>query len=97
MADLKGELATLKIDRTRPRRSRWRWPLLLLLPVQVYAKHGSDFSRSSGSHGVPRVELDQALDTTAAFVAVCPGNLVHSPDRDLLTRPLAGKKMEPAQ
>ena len=33
MADLKGELATLKIDRTRPQRSVWRWPLLLLLPV----------------------------------------------------------------
>ncbi|MCG6926953.1 MAG: efflux RND transporter periplasmic adaptor subunit [Acidobacteria bacterium] len=35
MADLKGELATLKIDRTRPKRSPWRWPLLLLLPVVV--------------------------------------------------------------
>ena len=33
MADLKGELATLKIDRTRPRRSAWRWPLLLLVPA----------------------------------------------------------------
>jgi HlyD family secretion protein len=35
VADLKGELATLKIDRTRPQRSVWRWPLLLLLPVVV--------------------------------------------------------------
>jgi len=35
VADLKGELATLKIDRTRPKRSPWRWPLLLLLPVVV--------------------------------------------------------------
>ena len=35
MADLKGELATLKIDRSRPKRSPWRWPLLLLLPVVV--------------------------------------------------------------
>jgi len=33
VADLKGELATLKIDRTQPRRSVWRWPLLILLPV----------------------------------------------------------------
>ena len=33
MADLKGELATLKIDRTRPQRSPWRWPLLLILPA----------------------------------------------------------------
>ena len=35
MADLKGELATLKIDRTRPKRSVWRWPLRLLLPVAL--------------------------------------------------------------
>jgi RND family efflux transporter MFP subunit len=30
---LKSELETLKIDRSRPRRSPWRWPLLLLLPL----------------------------------------------------------------
>jgi RND family efflux transporter MFP subunit len=35
VADLKGELATLKIDRSRPKRSPWRWPLLLLLPVMA--------------------------------------------------------------
>ena len=35
MADLKGELATLKIDRSQPKRSPWRWPLLLLLPVVI--------------------------------------------------------------
>jgi RND family efflux transporter MFP subunit len=33
VADLKGELDTLKIDRSRPQRSVWRWPLLLILPV----------------------------------------------------------------
>ncbi|HEY7924966.1 MAG: efflux RND transporter periplasmic adaptor subunit [Vicinamibacterales bacterium] len=33
MTDLKGELASLKIDRTRPGASPWRWPLFLLLPV----------------------------------------------------------------
>ena len=35
MTDLKGELASLKIDRTRRVSSPWRWPLLLLLPVVV--------------------------------------------------------------
>jgi len=35
VTDLKGELATLKIDRSRKPRSPWRWPLLLLLPVAV--------------------------------------------------------------
>jgi len=36
VTDLKGELATLKIDRTRRKTSAWRWPLLLLLPVVVF-------------------------------------------------------------
>jgi len=35
VTDLKGELATLKIDRSRKQGSPWRWPLLLLLPVLV--------------------------------------------------------------
>src|SRR5688572_16690038 len=35
LSDLKGELASLRIDRDRPARSAWRWPLLLLLPVLV--------------------------------------------------------------
>jgi HlyD family secretion protein len=35
VTDLKGELASLKIDRSRKRTSPWRWPLLLLLPVVV--------------------------------------------------------------
>jgi RND family efflux transporter MFP subunit len=35
VTDLKGELASLKIDRGRRRSSPWRWPLLLLLPVVV--------------------------------------------------------------
>jgi len=33
VTDLKGELASLKIDRSRASASPWRWPLLLLLPV----------------------------------------------------------------
>ncbi len=33
MTDLKGELASLKIDRTQAVRSPWRWPLLLLVPA----------------------------------------------------------------
>ena len=35
VTDLRGELASLKIDRTRKQKSAWRWPLLLLLPVAV--------------------------------------------------------------
>ncbi len=33
MTDLKGELASLKIDRTRRTSSPWRWPLVLLVPA----------------------------------------------------------------
>jgi HlyD family secretion protein len=33
VADLKDELASLKIDRTRRSAGPWRWPLLLLVPV----------------------------------------------------------------
>jgi RND family efflux transporter MFP subunit len=33
VTDLKGELATLKIDRVKPARSAWRWPLLFFIPV----------------------------------------------------------------
>ena len=35
MSDLKGELASLRIDRDKPARSPWRWPLLFFLPVIV--------------------------------------------------------------
>jgi RND family efflux transporter MFP subunit len=33
VSDLRQELATLKIDRSRPVASAWRWPLLLLVPA----------------------------------------------------------------
>jgi HlyD family secretion protein len=35
LSDLKGELASLRIDRDRPATSPWRWPLLLFIPVIV--------------------------------------------------------------
>jgi RND family efflux transporter MFP subunit len=33
VTDLKGDLATLKIDRAKPARSPWRWPLIFFIPV----------------------------------------------------------------
>jgi HlyD family secretion protein len=33
LTDLKGELASLRIDRDQPARSPWRWPLLFFVPV----------------------------------------------------------------
>src|SRR5207245_11602280 len=35
LTDLKGELASLRIDRDRPVRSPCRWPLLLMVPVLI--------------------------------------------------------------
>jgi len=35
VTDLKGELASLKIDRSRQSASHWRWPLLLLTPAVI--------------------------------------------------------------
>jgi RND family efflux transporter MFP subunit len=35
VTDLKGELASLKIDRSRSGASPWRWPLFLLLPIAL--------------------------------------------------------------
>jgi RND family efflux transporter MFP subunit len=35
VTDLKGELASLKIDRSRRSASVWRWPLFLLLPAAI--------------------------------------------------------------
>ena len=36
MTDLKGELASLKIDRTRPASNPWRWPLIFFVPVILF-------------------------------------------------------------
>ena len=36
MSDLKGDLASLKIDRSRPAAGPWRWPLLLLAPALLF-------------------------------------------------------------
>jgi HlyD family secretion protein len=33
MNDLRGDLASLKIDRDKPRKNPWRWPLLLFAPA----------------------------------------------------------------
>jgi len=36
VTDLKGELASLKIDRTPPANSPWRWPLLFFVPIILF-------------------------------------------------------------
>ena len=56
MTDLKGELASLKIDRTGPRASPWRWPLFLLLPGVLWSRgirHSVDDWGPEGGHDWP--------------------------------------------
>ncbi len=55
MTDLKGELASLKIDRTRRSASPWRWPLLLLAPV-VLALAAFYALRAKQAYSAPEVE-----------------------------------------
>jgi HlyD family secretion protein len=55
VADLKGELASLKIDRSRRGSSPWRWPLLLLLPVLVVLA-GFYALRAQQAFSAPEVE-----------------------------------------
>ena len=62
MTDLKGELASLKIDRARARSSAWRWPLLLLLPV-VIALVGFYGWRAQRAFSAPEVETTTAAVT----------------------------------
>jgi HlyD family secretion protein len=59
VTDLKGELASLKIDRSRPRRSPWRWPLLLLLPV-VLVLFALYALRAQQAFSAPEVETTVA-------------------------------------
>ena len=59
MSDLKGELASLKIDRTRPQRSLWRWPLLLLVPGLLFLGF-LYLARARAAFGAAEVETVRA-------------------------------------
>ncbi len=62
MQDLKGDLASLRIDRDEPRRRRWRIPVLLLV-LAAAAAGGLYFVRARGvlsSFGAPEVQTVQA-------------------------------------
>ena len=60
MSDLKTELASLRIDRDRPRARSRRWPLLLLLPALVLLAVLYTM-RAGGSRGGLEVETVQAV------------------------------------
>jgi RND family efflux transporter MFP subunit len=59
VSDLKGDLASLRLDREAPARRTWRWPLFLLLPLVLvlgilYA------ARVRGALRAPQVETGRA-------------------------------------
>jgi RND family efflux transporter MFP subunit len=59
LSNLKGELASLRIDRDRPARSPWRWPLLFLVPIAV-ALIGLYVLRAVSAARGPEVETVRA-------------------------------------
>jgi HlyD family secretion protein len=60
LSDLKGELASLRIDRDRPAERRlWRWPVLLLVPV-VLVLGGLYVLRARQAFSAPEVETARA-------------------------------------
>lgn len=68
MNDLKGDLASLRIDRERPPRSPWRWPLLLLLPVLLLLG-GLYALRAQQALGAVEVSVVQAAVTRGGAAA----------------------------
>ena len=58
MSDLKSELASLRIDRDRPKAAPRRWPLLLLLPAIVLLAvfYGLRAARARGGLEVETVQ-----------------------------------------
>jgi RND family efflux transporter MFP subunit len=59
MKELKDELASLRIDREAPRRSRWRFPLLLLVMIAVLVAGGFYWQRTHPIFGAIEVETFQ--------------------------------------
>lgn len=71
LSDLKNDLASLRIDDSKPARPAWRWPLLLLVPVAVLL---AVFYGIRARAGFSAVEVDIGTTGTAApAVAGQPG------------------------
>ena len=68
MSDLKGDLASLKIDRDRPARSPWRWPLLLLVPavLALVVLYGLKARQALAAAEVDTVSASVATQTQAS-------------------------------
>ena len=64
VSDLKGDLASLRIERDRPARRPWRWPLFLLVPALLLL--GALYAaRVRGNLGAPEVQTGRATLVTS--------------------------------
>jgi HlyD family secretion protein len=73
LSDLKGELASLRIDRERPARSGWRWPLLFFIPILVVLGGLYVLRAVSASRGT---QVDTVRATVTQTGGATPGSAV---------------------
>jgi HlyD family secretion protein len=73
LSDLKGELASLRIDREKPARSPWRWPLLFFVPVLAVLL-GLYILKAVSASRRPEVETVRATVIQAG--AATPGSAI---------------------
>ena len=81
MSDLKGELASLRIDRERPARSPWRWPLLFFVPVLavllgLYILKAVSASRSPEVETVRATVIQTGSTTPGSAILTASGYVV---------------------
>ena len=76
VSDLKGELASLAIDRGRARKSPWRWPLLFFVPVVLLI---------GGLYALKAKQVFSATEVTTTTALVARGAQASNEGTPLLT------------
>lgn len=98
MTDLKGELASLKIDRSPASRSPWRWPLLLLVPalLALAVLYGL---RARQAFSAPEVEtvtasVSKAAESTAGTPILTASGYVVARRKAVVSAKIQGRLSE---
>jgi HlyD family secretion protein len=81
LSDLKGELASLRIDRERPARSAWRWPLLFFIPIvavlaALYVLRAVSASRGTEVETVQATVTQTGSGTPGSAILTASGYVV---------------------